>query len=376
MNLEKLSLINFKNYAQADLEFLPGINCFTGFNGVGKTNLLDAMFYLSFCKSYFNSSDSQNIRHSNDFFVIQGEYERLGQPESIYCGFKRRQKKKFKRNGKEYQKLSEHIGLIPVVIVSPDDSVLIRGGSEERRKFIDSLISQYDKAYLQHLIGYNRVLSQRNALLKSDSPPDAQVLEALDVQLAELGEKVYTQRKLYIENMTPIFQQYYDFVSRKHETVSLQYRSQLKENRLLDLLKDVLPKDRLLQHTSVGIHRDDLVFRLGQYAIKRSGSQGQQKTYLIALKFAQFEYMARLSGQKPILLLDDIFDKLDQQRVEQIVKLVAGKALPQTGEGEKNQSFGQIFITDTHSERLLSVLESVQSQYRIFEVKNGTVVPK
>ncbi len=364
MHIEHLSLLDFKNLEDVNLEFSPNLNCFIGNNGVGKTNLMDAIYYLSFCKSFLNSADSMNIKHEKDFFVIQGKYNRDEQEENIYCGLKRGHKKQFKRNKKEYKKLAEHIGLLPLIIITPSDIDLIMGGSEERRKFLDVLISQYDHAYLEALIRYNRALQQRNKLLKhfaSERTFSKETLEVWDEQLVHHGVPIHKKRVEYIQRLQPIFQEYYDLISSGKEQIGMFHQSQLYDADFAQLLAENLQKDRVLQYTSVGIHKDDILFKIDDYPIKKLGSQGQKKTYLVALKLAQFNFVKEMSGQTPILLLDDIFDKLDKNRVEQIVKLVA------------NDHFGQIFITDTNREHLDQILEEVQADSKIFVVSNGTV---
>ncbi len=360
MFLQKLSVVNYKNYSHLELEFLPKLNCFVGNNGVGKTNLLDAIFYLSMCKSYFNSIDGQNIKHGEEFFVIQGEYFIGEQQETIYCGVKRGKRKIFKRNRKEYERLADHIGLLPIVMVSPNDSQLILEGSEERRRYIDSVISQFDKLYLDTLMRYNRALEQRNKLLKDftkTSRFDYSYLEIWDEQLIAAGTMVYEKRVQFIEKLLPVFQKHYDFVSSQSEKVGLVYESQLHGTSFRELLKNALDKDRAAEYTTVGIHKDDLSLRLGEYPIKRIGSQGQQKTYLLALKLAQFDFINEISHMKPIILLDDIFDKLDANRVTQIIKLVA------------SDNFGQIFITDTSQERLERIFNDANIENRIIRIE-------
>ncbi|MCB2195338.1 MAG: DNA replication/repair protein RecF [Bacteroidetes bacterium] len=362
MYLKELSLINFKNYSQSELAFSPKINCFIGSNGVGKTNLLDAIYYLSMCKSYLNPIDSQNVRYDEDFFVLQGDYLLKDKNESIYCGLKKNKKKQFKRNKKEYQKLSDHIGLLPVVMISPTDNSLILDGSDERRKFMDSVISQYDKVYLDNLIRYNRALVQRNKLLKDfyqQRSFDADTLDIWDEQLVALGEKVYNVRVKFVEDLIPIFQEYYTRISGDKEAVQLVYNSQLHEGDFRDLLKEALEKDRIVQHTTVGVHKDDLTLTLENYPIKKAGSQGQQKTFLVSLKLAQFDFIKQLSGFKPILLLDDIFDKFDKNRVRQIIELVA------------ENHFGQIFITDTSQDWLENILEEISIPHHIFIIDSS-----
>lgn len=357
MYLTELSLINFKNYNQLELNFSPKINCFIGQNGVGKTNLLDAVYYLSMCKSYLNPIDSQNIRYNEEFFVIQGDYFLKEKHESIYCGLKKNKKKQFKRNKKEYQKLSDHIGLLPVVMISPLDNSLILEGSDERRKFMDSVISQYDKEYLENLIKYNRALVQRNKLLKDFFQTrtfDEDTIDIWDEQLIVLGEKIHSVRVKFVEELIPIFQEYYTRISGNQEKVQLVYDSKLFEGEFRNILKNAIDKDRIVQYTTVGIHKDDLILTLEKYPIKKAGSQGQQKTYLVSLKLAQFDFIKQISGFKPVLLLDDIFDKFDRQRVRQIIELVA------------ENHFGQIFITDTSQDRLETILKDINIPHSLF----------
>lgn len=365
MFLRQLSLIQFKNYDEISLQFSEKINCFVGDNGVGKTNLLDSIYYLSMCKSYFNSVDSQLIKHEKDFFVIQGTYERNELDEHIYCGIKRNARKQFKRNKKDYEKLSEHIGLLPVVMVSPSDSALVQEGSEERRRFLDSVISQYDKQYLDDLIRYNRVLQQRNRFLKdlaTQPDMDSEMLEAYDVQLAQFGTRIYKARFDFIEKLLPIFNHYYQYISEQAEEVQLHYVSQLSDAPLIDLLAGSRKRDRALEYTSVGIHKDDMDMLLGAYPIKRLGSQGQQKTYLIALKLSQFDFMKQINGFEPILLLDDLFDKLDQKRVANLIQLVS------------ENHFGQIFITDTGKSRLQEIVQNLPIAHAFFDIERNGII--
>lgn len=363
MILRKLSILNYKNIAQADLEFSPKINCFIGRNGMGKTNLLDAVYYLSFCKSSINSMDSQIIRHEEEFLVLQGVYETEERDEEeIYCGMKRRQKKHFKRNKKEYKRFSEHMGLIPLVQVAPSDSGLITGGSEERRRFMDVAISQYEKQYLAELIRYEKALTQRNALLKMEEEPDVELLSLWEEMMAESGSVIYAYRRDFIREFVPIFQTFYQRISGDKEEVSLSYVSHGERGPLLDVIRNGRAKDRIMGYSLHGTHKDDLVMQLGMYPIKREGSQGQNKTFLIALKLAQFEFLKRAKGTVPLLLLDDIFDKLDASRVEQIVRIVSG------------DGFGQIFITDVNRGHLDRMLDSSGGEYRLFSVVDGVVV--
>jgi len=366
MQLKKLSLIHFKNYTEADLTFSSRINCFCGNNGEGKTNVLDAIHYLSFCKSFFNPIDSQNIQHNAPFFVIQGLFSIAeNEEEEVYCGQKRNQKKQFKRNKKEYSRLADHIGLIPLVMISPADSELITEGSESRRKFIDSVIAQYDKDYLEYLIKYNKVLSHRNALLKqfgNSGNFNADSLEIWNVQLVEYGIRVHEIRKKFINEFVPIFQKYYELLSKGKEQVNISYISHLNATAFTEVLEKALHKDRIMEYTTVGIHKDDLEFSINQYPIKKYASQGQQKSFLIALKLAQYEFIKNIKQQTPILLLDDIYDKLDDTRVQQLMELVS------------NEKFGQLFITDTHPTRLAELFEAAKKDFKLFKIKNGMIV--
>jgi len=361
MYLQRISIINYKNIREADLRFSSKINCFIGNNGVGKTNLLDAVYYLSFCKSHSNSIDSQVIKHDEEFFVLHGFYEGEQAATDIYCGLKRKQKKQFKRNKKEYEKLSDHIGFIPLVLVSPADSELILGGSDERRKFADGFISQYDKNYLTALLAYNKVLIQRNSMMKNGLFDDM-LLDILEEQLTLNGEYIFQKRNEFIKEFLPIFQEFYKYVSQEKEQVKLSYHSQLHNgNSLRNLLLKSRERDKLIGYTTKGIHKDDLEMILEDFPIKRVGSQGQNKTYLIALKLAQFDFLKRINGACPILLFDDIFDKLDAQRVQQIILLL------------KDNRFGQIFISDTNREHISDILKKSGCEHHIYIVNDGEV---
>ncbi|MEA3477864.1 MAG: DNA replication/repair protein RecF [Bacteroidota bacterium] len=362
MFLQKLTLANFKNYPAAELQMSPKINCFIGNNGVGKTNLLDAIHYLSFCKSYFNAVDSQNVRHDESFFAIHGMYHKNGdKTDLISCVQKLNHKKQFKLNRKDYERLADHIGLFPLVMISPYDRDLINEGSDIRRKFLDAVISQFDKNYLYDLINYNKALTQRNSLLRQFSENhffDPDLLDIWNEQMKPLANNIYQQRKAFIKDFIPIFQDYFDFISGGKEQVSIKYISHLDEENIDDLFSSSLEKDRALRYTSAGIHKDDLEFRIFDYPIKKFGSQGQQKSFVIAIKLAQFEYTKIIKGFKPILLFDDIFDKLDDNRVEQLIALVS-----------KN-SFGQVFITDTQRHRIEHIFNTVDIDHKIFEIKD------
>ena len=365
MILEHLSIINYKNIREATLDFSPKMNCFVGQNGEGKTNLLDAIYYLSFCRSAFNPIDSQVLNHDSDFFVLDACYRHdHGDEEWVYCGMKRGTKKHFKRNKKEYKRLSQHIGLIPLIFVSPSDTLLIEGGSEERRRLMDVVIAQFDTTYIDSLNAYNKALQQRNALLKMDEEPDPMLMDIWEQEMAQHGEALYHKRYAFIEEFIPVFQEIYSSISGNKETVALGYTSHCQRGPLLDVIRRDRAKDRAVGYSLHGIHRDDLEMLLGGYPIRREGSQGQNKTYALALKLAQFDFLRRTaSTTTPLLLLDDIFDKLDAQRVEQIISLVSG---PQ---------FGQIFITDTNREHLDRILKCGNFDYRLFAVKAGEVSP-
>lgn len=364
MILQKLSIINFKNIAQADLVFSDNINCFLGNNGMGKSNLLDAIYYLSFCKSFTHVVDSQNIRHGEEFFMLQGFYDRNNTPEILSCGIRRRQKKSFKRNKKEYERLSDHIGFAPLVMVSPADTSLIQGGSDERRRFIDIVISQWDKPYLETLIRYNKAVEQRNTLLRSEVT-DPMLYEIWEEQMAQAATMVYDTRHRFLNSFIPVFDRFYNLIAGGNEHVELSYRSHLSDGNLQQQLVDSRNRDTILGYTTRGIHRDDMEMTLGDYPMKRIGSQGQCKTYLIALKLAQYDFLSHHGNTTPILLLDDLFDKLDSERVERIMQLVA------------SDIFGQIFITDTNREYLDSIVKRNTTDHRLYSVKNGefTIIP-
>lgn len=359
MFLEELHLINYKSILQQDFHFKSKINCFVGENGIGKTNILDAIYYLANGKSYFNPIASQNINHSADFFMIDGVFNTPEKKEHITASLKKNQKKVLKRNGKPYEKMADHFGRIPLVMISPSDEDLISEGSDRRRKFIDMVISQQDTLYLQDLMAYNKVLSQRNALLKyfaANRTFDAPTLQIYDEQLNEYAQGIYKKRGAFLKEFVPIFEKYHQIITNNKEKVNLIYESHLADGTLLEILQDHLKKDRMLQYTSVGIHKDDLHFMIQEHPIKKFGSQGQKKSLLIALKLAQFDFLKSHSGELPILLFDDIFDKLDAQRVKQIIELV------------HTENFGQLFISDTHRQRTELLVADTQLQYEIFEI--------
>jgi len=362
MYLQSLSLVNFKNIEAAEIAFSPGINCFVGNNGVGKTNLLDAIHYLCLCKSYFNPVDTQNIRHDQEFAVIQGLFLNKKKTEEIFCSIHHNRNKIFRRNKKEYERLAQHIGSFPVVMISPEDVSLILEGSEERRKFLNSVISQYDKSYLEDIIHYNKLLAQRNKILKdfiAVRKYDEDILKVYDEQMLPLAENIHKQRIGYMEKMIPIFQKYYHGIVPEHEEVDLQYQSQLNNHDFLTLMKSSREKDRFMQYTTQGIHKDDLVLKLNGYPLKKTGSQGQQKTFLVTLKLAMFDFIKEMNRCKPILLLDDVFDKFDETRVRQIIRLVS------------DDHFGQIFISHTDETKMQSILEEMHTDFKLFHIQNG-----
>jgi DNA replication and repair protein RecF len=364
MILHSLSLFQFKNYREATLSFLAGINCFAGNNGAGKTNILDAVYYLSFCKSIGNTPDIQNILLENEFFLLQGQYTLNGSKDELYCGVKRGHKKVFKRNKKEYERLSDHIGLYPLVLIYPGDVQLILGGSDERRKFVDGVISQYDKEYLNRLLDYNKALQQRNSLLKIFAEKryfDEASLEIWDEQLIHNGTYINKARVDFFANFSEVFGNNHQSLSAGAEKVDILYESGLNEQEFHVLLRQSRKKDLMMQHTTTGIHKDNLIFLLNGQPLKRFGSQGQQKTYVIALKLAQYEFIRKIKGFEPVLLFDDIFDKLDPTRVEQLVRMVSGNG------------YGQIFITDTHTERLEGILQKLNTHSRMFIIEQGEV---
>lgn len=365
MHLKSLQLVNFKNCPGAEYTFEPGVNCLLGENGAGKTNVLDAIYYLSHCKSYFNPIDSQNIRHEEPFFVIQGEFDTGEHADTVHCGMKRGQKKMFKREGKEYDRLSEHIGRYPVVIISPYDKDLIYEGSDVRRKFVDGIISQFNPVYLEKLIQYNKALSQRNSLLKyfwENRTFDQEALEVWDQQLTTAGEYIYDGRRDFLAGFVPVFEKLHQRVSGGKEKVSLNYQSQLHEMGFEELFNQHREMDRQRQHSTAGIHKDDLVFEIGGHPLKKFGSQGQQKTFLIALKLAQFIFITEKKDVKPILLLDDVFDKIDDMRVRQLMELVS------------ENTFGQIFVTDTDARRVPEIFAAINAQGKVFKLSKGECV--
>jgi DNA replication and repair protein RecF len=364
MWLKNITLLNFKNYADASISFSKTVNAFVGNNGAGKTNLLDAIHYLCLCKGYFNPIDTQQIKMDEDLFLIQGDFDRKEKNEKITCGVKRNQKKQFKRNKKEYDKLASHIGLFPLVMISPYDTNIVMEGSEERRRFMDNVISQTDAHYLDELILYNRHLLNRNALLKQIALTrsyDPALLEIYNDQLVDSGVKIFIKRQQFMLDFIPLFDKYYAYLTDGKELVGLQYQSQLSDAAFADLLIQSVEKDKVLERTTIGIHKDELIFTIGGMPLKKFGSQGQQKSFLIALKLAQYAYLQKHKGFKPLLLLDDIFDKLDDSRMHKLMEMVS------------HRDFGQIFITDTGRERVLALFNRIDVPVTLFEVNNGSV---
>jgi DNA replication and repair protein RecF len=364
MYLNKLTLTNFKNYNDASCSMHSKLNCFVGNNGEGKTNLLDAIYYTCMCKSYFSATDIHSIRQGEDYMLIKAELYRNNKEEEILCGLQSNKKKQFRRNKKEYQRLNDHIGLFPIVMVSPADIQLITEGSDERRKYINSVISQYHKVYLDNIIHYNRILTQRNKTLKEfqSGSSQAELLDIYDEQMVGLGTEIYKERLEFINKFTPIFNSYYNLISGGKEQVELVYQSQITGNNYAELLHQSRKRDLAIQYSTVGIHKDDLILNLSKTNIRLIGSQGQQKTYLVAMKLAQFDFLKSVSETIPLLLLDDIFDKFDAGRVRQILKLVASEA------------FGQIFITHTNLDRMNAILEELDIDHKLFQVSNGEIV--
>ncbi|NRA12479.1 MAG: DNA replication/repair protein RecF [Crocinitomicaceae bacterium] len=364
MHLENLHLINFKNYEEAEIQLSDGINCFVGNNGAGKTNILDAVHYLSICKSYMNVIDRQNIRFGQPFFSIQGEWHKDEAKISINCAVKVGSKKVFKRNKKEYEKLADHIGQFPAVMISPYDRDLISEGSEVRRRWMDGIISQFDRRYLESIQKYAKVVVQRNALLKNMAEHrmfDRESIEVWDHQMVLLGLDIFEKRKSFLNEFIPVFQKHYDSIGHANEEVHLIYKSQLTEAPFADLLKQYEKKDAYTRYSNVGIHRDDLVFQIKGHPVKKFGSQGQQKSFIIALRLAQYEWLKSHLNTQPVLLLDDIFDKLDHTRVERLMKLVS------------DQFFGQVLVTDTDLERVEKIFSESNLECKVFRVEEGTV---
>lgn len=360
MYLKKLVLINFKNIAQAEITLSERLNCFVGDNGAGKTNVLDAVYYLSMSKSALMMTDGQSVRHGEDFFVVEGTYAGdSGSNDTVNCSFLRRSGKVLKLNGKEYDRMADHVGRFPVVMVSPQDSVLITDAAEERRRYLNAFLSQLDRDYLASLMRYNAVLAERNRFLKSSS--DEQMLQIYDMQLADHAARIYERRRDIIERMRPLVAEFYRQLSGDREQVEIEYRSELASASMGELLLASRERDIVNGFTTSGVHRDDMSLRIGGYPLRKYGSQGQQKSFLMSLKLAQYRILAEVCGERPLLLLDDLFDKLDTSRVENLLTLVAG------------DDFGQIFITDCNRSRLETILSRAGEKYALFTVEGGDI---
>lgn len=363
MQLQTLQLINFKNYADVRLELSPEINVFVGTNGSGKTNLLDAIHYLSLTKSAFLSSDNYSIRNGERFFSIKGTFSQGKSNAQLLCTVQAGAKKIFREGSYEYNKLSDHIGKYPVVLIAPDDTDIVKEGSEERRRFFDSILSQLDRHYLDTLIQYNQVLRQRNSLLKifaETNSFDPIALESYDRLMVPSGTLIFERRKSFLDAFIPVFRKYYRFIVEE-EQADIQYQSELISTAFLKGLEQNRQRDLSLQRSNFGIHRDDYLFTLGDGDLKRLGSQGQRKSFIIALKLAQFEMLKVHKGIKPILLLDDIFDKLDDWRINRLLEMI------------RNREFGQLFITDARPDRTASLLERIHVAGKVFRVEKGTI---
>jgi DNA replication and repair protein RecF len=364
MHLKSIHLINFKNYEEAEITLTSNINCFVGSNGSGKTNILDAVHYLSLCKSYMNVLDRQNIRFDQQFFAIQGTWEKDEQEIAIHCAVKSGAKKVFKRNKKEYERLADHIGQFPAVMISPYDRDLISEGSELRRKWMDGIISQFDRQYLESIQKYGKILDQRNALLKNMQEQrlfDRDAIEVWNEQMSAVGTEIHKKRQEFLKDFIPIFQERYNFIGLVAEEVQLEYRSQLNESTFDTLLLAFERKDAFTHYSNAGTHKDDLIFTIKGHPIKKFGSQGQQKSFIIALRLAQYDWLKERLHVQPVLLLDDIFDKLDQERVKKLLQLVS------------NNYFGQVLVTDTDESRLRAIFKTGDFDSKLFLVENGVI---
>lgn len=362
MFLKKISVISFKNISNASFTLADKVNCFVGGNGAGKTNILDAIHYLSMSKSAFGMSDAQSLGHGADFFVLEGDYHSDGgRGEKILCTFKPSAGKKIRRGDKEYERMAEHIGLIPVVIVSPADSALVSDSAEERRRFVNSFLSQTDPAYLSALVRYNHLLAERNKLLKTSA--SGELMDVIDMQLASYGNLIYEKRAALVERLSPLAESFYTSLSGDAERVTVEYRSELSDVPMESLLKSNMEKDYAVGFTSGGIHRDDLVLKIGSYPLRKYGSQGQQKSLLVALKLAQYAILAEERDTLPILLLDDLFDKLDLSRVERLLRLI------------ETPDFGQVFISDCNKTRLSELFARLDIGHSMFNVTQGDITP-
>ncbi len=357
--LEKIIISDFRNIRLQELDFSPNINCICGNNGEGKTNLLDAIYYLSMTKSAFASSDKFSFRHGSEEFSISGSYR---MENSLSCRFalkmSKNGEKKVQKDDKVYDKVSRHIGVLPIVMVSPSDISLVSESGEERRRFVNAVLSQMDREYMAALQQYNRLLLQRNKILK-DPLPDRSLIDVLDMRLSVLAEPVYLARKKFIDDLRPVVSEYYKLLSGGAEQIDIEYDTELDKAQLEDILAASYDKDRIMKYTTAGVQRDDFIFTMNGHPIRRCGSQGQQKSFLLALKFAQYELMKKNYGFAPILLLDDVFDKLDMERIANLLQMVSGK------------DFGQIFITDSNKVRLSGIVDSITSDRAYYETVGG-----
>ena len=362
MRLLHLSIMNYKNLSEAQLDFSPKVNCLIGNNGMGKTNVLDAIYYLSMCKSYISQSDASVIMHERPFMMLQGHYTRRGAEEDITVSVQPGKRKVVRRGGKEYQRLSQHIGLLPIVMISPTDWDLIRGTGDERRRLMNMIISQADPQYLDAVVRYNRAVEQRNSMIRHEMR-DLLLYETVEATMCTTAQLIHERRAQWIEQFTPIFMRYYNEIAGEGERVRMAYRSHLNTATMNDVLAANRERDMVIGYTTHGVHRDDIELKLGDYSMRNSGSQGQCKTYTIALRLAQFDFIKQAAGTTPILLLDDIFDKLDAHRVEHIVDVVA------------SDRFGQIFITDTNRTHLDEILKRAAGDHCMMTVSHGRCTP-
>lgn len=362
MYVQSLDLLNFKNYSEGHFEFCDQINCILGINGSGKTNLLDAIYYLSMTKSYFNALDGQNIKHEEPFFAINAKVEFDDKTRKLHCSLKKGEKKTFSIDGAEYDKMSEHLGKVPIVMIAPADDELIRESNEVRRKYFDSIISQTNRQYLSELISYNHFLKQRNALLKSNTGHiDRLLLDSYDQPMIKSARYIAQQRQAFIEAFEPLVEDNYELIADQRETVRIDYRSKALEDDFEATFKAAIEKDIILQRTTVGVHKDEYLFKIDSRAIKKFGSQGQQKSFLISVKFAQFEFVKRQLAITPILLLDDIFDKLDDGRINRMLQIIS------------SGKFQQIFITDAREERTMQLVKGISDNLVILQLNSPTV---
>lgn len=362
MRLTKLSILNFKNIAEGEIIPCEGINCIVGSNGAGKTNVVDAIHYLSMSKSSLAMTDGQSVLHGAEFFMLSGDYVTDGDRNvGVTCAFSKGKGKTLKFCGKEYERLADHIGAVPVVMVSPFDGSLVSDSADERRRWLNAFISQLDHPYLDNTMRYNRLLAERNTLLKQGEYALPELLDVLDERLALLGDKVAATRKEVVERLAPLAERYYAHIAGDHESVELTYRSDCGDTPLLDTLRSTRAKDLVCGFTTSGVHRDDVVMKIGGYPLRKYGSQGQQKSFLLALKLAQYTLLRDRLQEKPLLLLDDLFDKLDESRLSRLMELTSGG------------DFGQIFITDCNRERLINILRGNSLDFRLYDVAEGEI---